>query len=73
MRSITAEEYTELRGLALIERVGLERIDEHATAICRAMGADVDESIFRYAEEREVTLEEELAVLGAVNDDSAKP
>lgn len=47
--------------MAKLERIGLERGDLYATAICRAAGANVDEELFRYFPPR--TVEEELAAL----------
>ncbi len=63
LATISAEEYTELRAMALIERVGLERDDLYATAICRAMGADIEEDVFRHQETQIKTLDQEFGAL----------
>ena len=61
METTTAEEYTELRAMSLLERVGLERGDRHAMIIAQSMGGEFEGNPFAFEVETIRTLEEELA------------
>lgn len=66
LATITADEYTELRALAQLERIGLERTDHYATALAQAAGAEIDEQYFHYKHIKPKTLDEEAAALAGV-------
>ena len=59
----SAEEYTELRAVSMLEKIGLERGDMQEMAICQSMGAEFEGNLFAYEVESVRTLDDELSAL----------
>lgn len=69
METTTAEEYTELRAMARIEKVGLERFDLHAMAVAQSMGAEFEDNPFAYEDQEPViqTTEQMMSAMAGTN------
>jgi len=75
LKSVSAEEYSELRAMARIERVGLDRTDQYAIFQVQAAGGELEGNPFAYEEKKERTLDEEFAALAGMvtHGDSTNP